>query len=300
MHGRSRRRQVTRGDPLDTADADRYSSREKEEFSLRRRTVHTPARIVVAAALVALVLLAPRVGRADSGGSGDGLPPLDGPSMSDADVSPELQGWAPRSKVDVQAILSSYNANIERALSTIDSLRVIQDMIEPQDDGSFRSARAMLIHRRESGMVRDEIRSELRYPAGEYTLESLVGPALAPGDYEVEIEGTEEIEGVLCHRLSVRALVRDVEHIDGTVCISVFHGVPVWISASVADPPFPVAKIKLDKRFGPAPGGLWLLRRHTGEVELGLIMGRKKGLRHIFYEDYVVNGETETDAQPNK
>jgi len=267
---------------------------------VRRWMLPTQTRIA-AVALALIVLSAPGIGSADSGGSGGESSLVVGSSMSDENVARRLHGGVAEGlSVDVQGILRSYNANIERAMLTVDSLSVIQDMVEPQEDGSFRSARAMLVHRRETGMVRNEICSELRYPAGEYTLESLVGPLLAPDDYETQYEGTEDAEGVLCHRLSVRALVRDVEHIDGTVWISVFHAVPVRISASVSDPPFPVAEIKLDKRFGPAPGGLWLLRRHTGEVKLGLILGRKTGRRDIFYEQYFVNGDGETEPQPNK
>jgi hypothetical protein len=56
----------------------------------------------------------------------------------------------------------------------------------------------------------------------------------------------------------------------------------------VSDPPFPVTRIKLDKRFGLSPEGLWLLRRHTGEVEVSLLLTTRRGLRHIFYDDYAL------------
>ncbi len=64
---------------------------------------------------------------------------------------------------------------------------------------------------------------------------------------------------------------------------------PVRITGEVADPPFPVVLITLDKSFESGPGGLRLLRRHSGEVEVNLLLGTKRGLRHIFYDDYRVS-----------
>ena len=58
---------------------------------------------------------------------------------------------------------------------------------------------------------------------------------------------------------------------------------------AVADPPFPALEIKLDKSFEPGPGGYWLVRRHTGEVRVSLLLGSKWGLRHIFYDQYVLS-----------
>ncbi len=198
---------------------------------------------------------------------------------------------------DVLDVLARYNDTIDAAFSRIESLRVEQEMIEPQDDGSFKCARAVLRYTPDGGMVREELSSELRYPPGDFTLASLVGPRIDPAEYEVAIEGVEDAEGHECYRLALVALERDVEHFDGTVWLSIEHLAPVLIQGEVADPPFPVSEIKIDKSFLPGPGGHWLLRRHTGEVAVNLLLVRKRGLRHIFYDRYVVNGEAATPAE---
>lgn len=188
----------------------------------------------------------------------------------------------------VEAILAAYNARIHDAGERIGSLRVAQEMIEPQEDGSLKRARAVLSYAKGAGMTRDETFSELSYPAGQYTLSSLIGPELDPSEYAVELLGTEDVDGVLCYRLRVEALERDVDHMDGTVWIAADTFGPVRVTGEVSDPPFPVTRIKLDKRFELGSPGLWLLRMHTGEVEVSLLLTSRQGLRHIFYDDYIV------------
>ena len=186
----------------------------------------------------------------------------------------------------LDAILDGYNAGIRRALDAIDTLKVEQEMIEPYPDGTEKRALAVLRYNRDQGMVRDEMSSDLRYPTGNYTIQSLIGPELARADYEVSLEGREEAEGRYCHRLSIVARERDADHFDGTVWVSTEDLSLVRVSGRVADPPFPVSLITLDKVFEPGPHGLSLLRRHSGEVEASLGFVRKKGVRHIFYYDY--------------
>lgn len=190
---------------------------------------------------------------------------------------------------DRDAILAGYNAAIERALA-IDSLRVTQEMIEPQDDGTSRGATAVLVYS-DGEMRREEVRSTLRYPAGDYTLASLVGPFILDGEYDVELRGREMVEGQASYRLELTAIVRDSDHFDGTVWVADDGSGPVRIVGEVADPPFPALEIRLDKSFEPGPGGYRLLRRHTGEVRVSLLLGSKWGLRHIFYEGYLLGAE---------
>lgn len=198
----------------------------------------------------------------------------------------------------VEAILAAYNARIRDAGERIGSLRVDQEMIEPQEDGSLKRARAVLSYEKGAGMTRDETFSELSYPAGHYTLSSLVGPELDPSEYAVQLLGTEDVDGVLCYRLRVEALERDVDHMDGTVWIAADTFGPVRVTGEVSDPPFPVTRIKLDKRFELGSPGLWLLRMHTGEVEVSLLLTSRQGLRHIFYDDYIVCEDApENDAR---
>jgi hypothetical protein len=203
-----------------------------------------------------------------------------------------------RVSVPLEQILARYNARIERTLDAVDTLRVSQKMIEPQDDGTRKKASAILVYGRSTGMVREEISSELSHPAGDYTLASLIGPRLDPAEYAVELTGTEEIEGHDCYRVAVTAIERDRHHIDGTVWISTTGFAPVRIVGEVSDPPFPLVMIKLDKSFESREGGLWLLRRHTGEVEVSLMLAKKKGLRHIFYDDYTFSVGAVVDALP--
>ena len=189
---------------------------------------------------------------------------------------------------DVADVLAVYNAGIEAAMTGIDSLFVRQEVIEHCPDGEDRTASAHLSYNRADGLSRTVIESDLRYPSGKYRLESLVGPVLRPDEYEVELTGVEEMEGEECLRLELRALVRDVDHFDGTLWVSVVDGGPVRIEGGVADRPFPAREILLDKSFIPVSGGFRLVRRHTGEVEIGLLVGSSRGVRHIFYEGYVV------------
>jgi hypothetical protein len=102
------------------------------------------------------------------------------------------------------------------------------------------------------------------------------------------VVGIEEKDGHRCYRVELRARVRDVDHIDGTVWIDVENPGPVRVVGAVSDPPFPASQILLDKAFEPGPGGLWLVSRHRGEVEVGLLFMRKRGERTILYEDYEV------------
>ena len=189
---------------------------------------------------------------------------------------------------DVADLLARYNARIARTLQDIETLTVEQDMVEPQDDGSPKRAHAVLSYERGAGLTREETFSDLRYPAGEYTLESLVGPALDPAEYSVTLEASEEMNGHACCRLSVKAVKRDAKHIDGVVWISAQAAAPVRIKATVADPPFPASEIRLDKSFEPDASGPWLLRSHVGEAEVRLLWTKKSGTRRISYDQYLV------------
>lgn len=192
----------------------------------------------------------------------------------------------------LEDILLGYNEGIRTAMSSIDTLVVEQEMIEPQGDGSDRRAVAVLTYGTAGGMERDELSSEISYPMGSYTLESLVGPELLVSDYAIELVGIEEMEGTRCHRLAVTALERDSSHFDGTVWIAADALGLVRIEGQVADPPFPVSLITLDKVFEPATGGFRLLRRHSGEVRVQLGFVKKRGVRHIFYYGYIVGVAT--------
>ena len=195
---------------------------------------------------------------------------------------------AAASSPDLTDLLTRYNARIAKTLETIQTLRAEQEMVEPQADGTSKRADAVLSYTKGQDLTRDEIFSDLSYPAGDYTLETLVGPRLDPLEYTVALVGMEDMGGHACYRLSLTALKRDVKHIDGTVWISAEAFAPVRIQASVADPPYPATEIKLDKSFEPDPSGVWLLRSHAGEVEVKLMWARKRGVRHITYDDYVV------------
>lgn len=197
-------------------------------------------------------------------------------------------GSAAGPSVGVDEILARYNEGVRRALDGIEGLRVAQTMFEPQDDGSTKRACAVLSYARGSGMTREETFSELSYPAGEYTLSSVVGPELDPSEYSIEYAGVEEQEGVLCHRLEVTATARDHSHFDGSIWISTESFAPVRIVGKVADPPFPAKEIRLDKIFALGPHGLWLVRRHVGEGEFRFFFIAKRGERRLYYDDYEV------------
>ncbi len=198
--------------------------------------------------------------------------------------APSISASAP----DLADILARYNAVIVRERAVIDSLRVVQTMIEPQEDGSAKTSEAILVYTRASGMDRREVFSEITHPAGDYTLDSLIGPELRAEEYDLEYAGRDTIAGEEAHHFRVTAIVRDRRHFDGDVWISASDLAPVRVTGQVADPPFPVVLITLDKSFEAGPEGLRLLRRHSGEVEVNLLLGTRRGLRHIFYDDYRV------------
>jgi hypothetical protein len=199
----------------------------------------------------------------------------------------------PGQAADAASVVERYNAGIRFAEGAVESLRVWQDMDEPQTDGTMRQARAVLSYAKGKGMERRVLSSNLTYPAGEYTLTSLIGPLLEMSEYRIRLEGTEVVDGVNCYHLVVEATVRDKDHLDGDVWVSQAGFAPVRIAGTVSAPPFPLAEIRLDKRFAPGPGGAALLRSHTGEVRAGLVLGGKRGVRHITYRDYIVNGVPE-------
>jgi hypothetical protein len=173
-------------------------------------------------------------------------------------------------------------------MGAIDTLRVAQEMVEPTEDGGQKRAEAVLVYRRDEGMVREETYSDLGHPVGEYSLKSLVGPEILTEEYDVRLDGTEEMEGRVCHRLAVTATERDSDHFDGTVWVEVETLGLVRIAGEVADAPFPVQKITLDKAFEPFGDGFHLLRRHTGEIDIRIAFVNRHGLMHIFYSDYQV------------
>lgn len=197
-------------------------------------------------------------------------------------------------------ILAGYNDGIARALACVESLRVTQETYEPTGGRPDRRATATLVYARGEPMKRLVRSSNLAYPAGDCTLGSLVGPALDTLGYTITVAGAETMEGVPCFRLDVVARVRDVDHFDGSVWVSTDALEPVRIVGEVADPPFPLREIRLDKTFEPVEKGLRLLRRHTGEVQAGAVLGRKRGLRHIFYEDYRVVLRSPDNDGPEK
>jgi hypothetical protein len=193
-------------------------------------------------------------------------------------------------------VVSIYNASIRAAMDTIARLTVNQEMLEPMDDGDDHRASAVLVYTKGEGMERHESESTIGHPKGEYTLASLVGPELSTEDYEVQVIGVEEKDGRNCYRLDVSAQERDSKHFDGSVWVTTDGAHLVRITGSVADPPFPVESVSLDKAFEPVPGGLWLLRRHTGEVVLHAGFVRRTGVIHIFYDNYSVSFEGESGA----
>jgi hypothetical protein len=188
----------------------------------------------------------------------------------------------------LEDVLEGYNANIRGAMAAIEALRVEQEMLEPTEEGGEKRALAALLYDRVEGMQREELSSDLGHPVGEYELRSLVGPELLRNEYDVLLAGVEDMEGRRCHRLSVTATRRDVEHFDGTVWVDVGSLGLVRIIGEVADSPFPIERIRLDKAFEPVPEGFWLLRRHTGEVDIRLGFIRRHGVMHIFYTDYAI------------
>ncbi len=216
--------------------------------------------------------------------------------ISTAFIATCLMFLVPTAMVEVGAdspplldeIVESYDAGIVRTRSLIESLSVSQIMVEPQKDGSNMRARAVLTYVSGKGMKREELSSELLYPVGRYTLESLTGPELGVDEYSLVLSGTEDMEGTLCYRIEVTAVARDMHHFDGTVWISVADHGPVRVVGEIANPPFPVIEITLDKSFVPHGNGMWLVARHSGEVEANLLLGRKRALRHIFYEGYSI------------
>ena len=185
-------------------------------------------------------------------------------------------------------VLAGYNANIRNAMAAIETLSVAQEMVEPTEEGGEKRALALLSYSRGEGMQREEISSGFGHPVGEYELRSLVGPELLRAEYDILLTGVEDMEGRRCHRLSVTATERDVDHFDGTVWVEVGSLGLVRILGEVADPPFPVERIKLDKAFVPVPEGLWLLRRHTGEIDIRLAFVSRHGMMHVFYTDYAI------------
>jgi hypothetical protein len=187
---------------------------------------------------------------------------------------------ADRGQADAASVVERYNAGIRLAEAAVESLRVCQDMDEPQTDGTTRHARAVLSYARGEGMERRVLSSNLAYPAG-------------PSDYRVRLEGTAVVDGIDCHHLVVEAVTRDRDHLDGEVWVSRSSFALVRILGRVSAPPFPLAEIRLDKRFAPGPWGFSLLRSHAGEVQAGLVLGRKRGTRYITYRCYVVNGRSE-------
>ena len=190
--------------------------------------------------------------------------------------------------LSLEEVLEGYNANIRGAMAAIETLRVEQEMVEPTEEGGEKRALALLSYSRGEGMQREECSSDLGHPVGEYKLRSLVGPELLPGEYDVLLTGVEDMEGRWCYRLSVTATERDVEHFDGTVWVEVGSLGLVRIIGQVADPPFSIERITLDKAFEPVPEGLRLLRRHTGAIDIRLAFVRRHGVMHIFYTDYAI------------
>lgn len=185
-------------------------------------------------------------------------------------------------------VLAGYNANIRNAMAAIETLSVAQEMVEPTEEGGEKRALALLSYSRGEGMRREELSSGFGHPVGEYELRSLVGPELPRAEYDVLLTGVEDMEGRRCYRLSVTAIERDVEHFDGTVWVEVGSLGLVRIIGQVADPPFSIERITLDKAFEPVPEGLWLLRRHTGEIDIRLAFVSRHGMMHIFYTDYAI------------
>ncbi len=190
--------------------------------------------------------------------------------------------------LSLEEVLEGYNANIHSAMAAIETLRVEQEMVEPTEEGGEKRALALLSYSRGEGMQREECSSDLGHPVGEYKLRSLVGPELLPGEYDVLLTGVEDMEGRWCYRLSVTATERDVEHFDGTVWVEVGSLGLVRIIGQVADPPFSIERITLDKAFEPVPEGFRLLRRHTGEIDIRLAFVRRHGMMHIFYTNYAI------------
>ena len=197
-------------------------------------------------------------------------------------------GADPTETPSLDELLAGYNANIEHAMTAIETLSVRQEMVEPEEGGGEKRALAVLTYGRERGMEREELSSDIGHPKGEYTLRSLVGPEILADEYGAVLAGIEEMDGRTCYRVSVTALERDRDHFDGDVWIEVGSLGLVHIVGEVADAPFPVQRVRLDKAFEPVADGFRLLRRHTGEVDIKLALISRHGLMHIFYLDYAV------------
>jgi hypothetical protein len=202
--------------------------------------------------------------------------------------SEETAGQDSLALLSLEEVLAGYNANVDHAMTAIETLRVEQEMVEPTKDGGQKGALAVLSYSRDEGMKREELSSNIGHPVGEYTLQSLVGPELLSDEYDATLAGVEEKEGRLCYRVSVTAVERDAGHFDGTVWIEVGSLGLVRITGEVADPPFPVQRITLDKAFEPTPEGFRLLRRHSGEADIKLALISRHGMMHIFYTDYFI------------
>ncbi|MFH1502547.1 MAG: hypothetical protein ABIG03_05835 [Candidatus Eisenbacteria bacterium] len=227
-----------------------------------------------------LICSAPSVGAGDGArAAGHAAAPRAGPAV--------VPGSGDGQSFDLAALLRAYNDGVERALACVESLRVEQVIFEPQSDGSTKRAEAVLSYSRDGGMEREVGLSEISHLVGRYTLMSLVGPVIDTAEYEVEYLGLESKEDRVCHRLGLTAIVRDADHFDGTVWVSVEAPGPVRIVGTVADPPFPAVRVTLDKAFLPGPGGICFVRRHTGEAVVKLLVTRQ-GTRHIFYDGYEV------------
>jgi hypothetical protein len=199
-----------------------------------------------------------------------------------------LLASTPREGLSVAEILVGYNASIARAMAEIESLRVEQEMVEPTDEGGEKRATAVLTYRLGDGMERDELSSDIGHPVGDYSLESLVGPEILPLEYDVVLEGVEDMGGRPCYRLALTATERDSRHFDGTVWVDADGLGLVRITGEVADAPFPVQRIWLDKEFEPVSEGFRLLRRHATEIDIRFAFITKHGVAHIEYTNYSV------------
>jgi len=215
-------------------------------------------------------------------------------AASAADTVSAPSGSARDRERSLIEILSLYNSNIAFAMASIETLRVEQEIVEPAEDGAEKRARAVLTYRRGGEMQREELFSDVGHPVGDYRLESLVGPEILTTEYDVKVAGTESVDGVICYRLDVEATERDSRHFDGNVWVSVHDLGLVRITGEVADAPFPVQRVTLDKTFESVAGGLRLLRDHTAEVDIRFAFITRHGLAHILYTDYDVSLSTQT------
>jgi len=192
-------------------------------------------------------------------------------------------------EVTLEDVLIRYNAGIERTMAAIETLRVEQEIVEPTDEGGEKRARSVLTYRRDEGMERDEVFSDLGHPMGDYSLESLVGPVILTSEYDVSLAGPLSMESRSCYRLDVIATERDSKHFDGSVWVETDTWAPVRITGEVADAPWPARRVKLDKVFAPVSEGLYLLRTHSAEVDIKIAFVSKHGVADIHYTDYSVS-----------